>query len=206
MSVNMKDVLVEKFQINCLPFYCMTSESVQTHFQQFPAFAARFLKCLLPFWDIIHQRLQSIYDILFVNHWCHVFVQWDHSHWRLTGEFVRFLVPEFFWSKHDLEKYVKCQPELVKSDKYNRTSPIHNVDYIRNLNVPPFHSAWMFFYGKLWELCVDPRPAVRKSAGQTFILYMNIVIQPNRTKNLQSPGALNIQETPEYRQKEIFKK
>lgn len=30
--------------------------------------------------------------------------------------------------KHDLEKYVKCQPELVKSDKYNRTSPIHNVE------------------------------------------------------------------------------
>ena len=28
----------------------------------------------------------------------------------------------------DLEKYVKCQPELVKSDKYNRTSPIHNVE------------------------------------------------------------------------------
>ena len=72
--------------------------------------------------------------------------------------------------KHDLENYVRCQPDLIKSDENNRTSPIHNVELYPepDTTVPPFDSAWMSLYGKLGELCVDPRPAVRKSAGQTL--------------------------------------
>ena len=34
--------------------------------------------------------------------------------------------------------------------------------------LPPFDKLWMCVYSKLGELCVDPRPAVRKSAGQTL--------------------------------------
>jgi hypothetical protein len=34
--------------------------------------------------------------------------------------------------------------------------------------MPPFDALWMCLYSKLGELCVDPRPAVRKSAGQTL--------------------------------------
>ncbi|PFX29349.1 Protein MON2-like [Stylophora pistillata] len=34
--------------------------------------------------------------------------------------------------------------------------------------VPPSDRQWMCLYSKLGELCVDPRPAVRKSAGQTL--------------------------------------
>ncbi|KAI4876120.1 hypothetical protein NFI96_023612 [Prochilodus magdalenae] len=33
---------------------------------------------------------------------------------------------------------------------------------------PPFDCLWLCLYAKLGELCVDPRPAVRKSAGQTM--------------------------------------
>nr|XP_025139679.1 protein MON2 homolog isoform X6 [Bubalus bubalis] len=33
---------------------------------------------------------------------------------------------------------------------------------------PPFDCLWLCLYAKLGELCVDPRPAVRKSAGQTL--------------------------------------
>lgn len=36
------------------------------------------------------------------------------------------------------------------------------------LNMPNFDRLWMCFYSRLGELCVDPRPAVRKSAGQTL--------------------------------------
>uniref|UniRef100_A0A8C3A637 Protein MON2 homolog n=1 Tax=Cyclopterus lumpus TaxID=8103 RepID=A0A8C3A637_CYCLU len=33
---------------------------------------------------------------------------------------------------------------------------------------PPFDCLWLCLYAKLGEMCVDPRPAVRKSAGQTL--------------------------------------
>ncbi|XP_012587881.1 PREDICTED: protein MON2 homolog isoform X1 [Condylura cristata] len=33
---------------------------------------------------------------------------------------------------------------------------------------PPFDCLWLCLYARLGELCVDPRPAVRKSAGQTL--------------------------------------
>ncbi|XP_038067855.1 protein MON2 homolog isoform X2 [Patiria miniata] len=34
--------------------------------------------------------------------------------------------------------------------------------------VPPFDAVWLMLYSRLADLCVDPRPAVRKSAGQTL--------------------------------------
>ena len=39
--------------------------------------------------------------------------------------------------------------------------------------VPPSDRQWMCLYSKLGELCVDPRPAVRKSAGQTLFSTIN---------------------------------
>ncbi|XP_017782824.1 PREDICTED: protein MON2 homolog isoform X2 [Nicrophorus vespilloides] len=36
------------------------------------------------------------------------------------------------------------------------------------LNVPNFDKLWMCLYGRLGDLCVDTRPAVRKSASQTL--------------------------------------
>ncbi|XP_063218937.1 protein MON2 homolog [Bacillus rossius redtenbacheri] len=35
-------------------------------------------------------------------------------------------------------------------------------------NMPPFDKLWMCLYARLGDLCVDTRPAVRKSAGQTL--------------------------------------
>ena len=37
-----------------------------------------------------------------------------------------------------------------------------------NPTLAAFDALWMAIYSKLGELCVDPRPAVRKSAGQTL--------------------------------------
>ena len=33
------------------------SQNGQTHFKNLAAFAARFLKCVWPFWDIMHWRV-----------------------------------------------------------------------------------------------------------------------------------------------------
>ncbi|KAK3700698.1 hypothetical protein QZH41_015645 [Actinostola sp. cb2023] len=40
--------------------------------------------------------------------------------------------------------------------------------------VPPSDRLWMCLYSKLGELCVDPRPAVRKSAGQTLFSTISV--------------------------------
>ena len=39
--------------------------------------------------------------------------------------------------------------------------------------LPPSDRLWMALYSKMGELCVDPRPAVRKSAGQTLFSTIN---------------------------------
>lgn len=41
-------------------------------------------------------------------------------------------------------------------------------DFPGTLNLPNFDKLWMCLYARLGELCVDSRPAVRKSAGQTL--------------------------------------
>ncbi|XP_043280380.1 protein MON2 homolog isoform X2 [Venturia canescens] len=41
-------------------------------------------------------------------------------------------------------------------------------DFPGTTNMPPFDKLWMCLYTRLGDLCVDPRPAVRKSASQTL--------------------------------------
>ncbi|XP_058791911.1 protein MON2 homolog isoform X3 [Phymastichus coffea] len=41
-------------------------------------------------------------------------------------------------------------------------------DFPGTTNMPPFDKLWMCLYARLGDLCVDPRPAVRKSASQTL--------------------------------------
>lgn len=41
-------------------------------------------------------------------------------------------------------------------------------DFPGTLNIPHFDKLWMCLFARLGELCVDSRPAVRKSAGQTL--------------------------------------
>ena len=35
------------------------SQNGQAHFKNFAANAARFLRCVWPFWDIMHQRVKT---------------------------------------------------------------------------------------------------------------------------------------------------
>lgn len=41
-------------------------------------------------------------------------------------------------------------------------------DFPGTTNMPPFDKLWMCLYARLGDLCVDSRPAVRKSASQTL--------------------------------------
>lgn len=46
-------------------------------------------------------------------------------------------------------------------------------DFPGTPDMPPFDKLWMCLYTRLGDLCVDTRPAVRKSAGQTLFLTIN---------------------------------
>lgn len=55
-------------------------------------------------------------------------------------------------------------------------------DFPGTINMPSFDKLWMCLYARLGDLCVDPRPAVRKSAGQTLFstisAHGNLLKQP----------------------------
>ena len=43
----------------------------------------------------------------------------------------------------------------------------------RSDEFPAFDALWMCIYARLGDLCVDSRPAVRKSAGQTLFSMLS---------------------------------
>ena len=62
------------------------------------------------------------------------------------------------------------------SDYFSQNSSIITTELCKDLTdsekakqtLPPFDALWMCVYTRLGTLCVDARPAVRKSAGQTL--------------------------------------
>ena len=71
--------------------------------------------------------------------------------------------------------FQKCDTLVKELDflvsKEGETEKAENSDKL-NLHLPIEHKSieaiWMILYTRLGELCIDPRPAVRKSAGQTL--------------------------------------
>ncbi|KAJ8245507.1 hypothetical protein GJAV_G00271460 [Gymnothorax javanicus] len=73
--------------------------------------------------------------------------------------------PDYFYQRGEtIEQELNRQEEALQSQARERgvalNRPFHPA--------PPFDCLWLCLYAKLGELCVDPRPAVRKSAGQTL--------------------------------------
>lgn len=66
----------------------------------------------------------------------------------------------------NISDYFNQNQEKLSQAANEDTAALPNFPH--TLNVPPFDKLWMCLYARLGELCVDPRPAVRKSAGQTL--------------------------------------
>ena len=41
----------------------VTSQNGQAHFENVAAFAARFLECICPFWDVVQKKIKSYFDL-----------------------------------------------------------------------------------------------------------------------------------------------
>ncbi|XP_010882252.4 protein MON2 homolog isoform X2 [Esox lucius] len=76
--------------------------------------------------------------------------------WNISDYF--FQRGEAITQELEREEAVLQKQAQEKGEPLNR--PFHPA--------PPFDCLWLCLYAKLGELCVDPRPAVRKSAGQTM--------------------------------------
>lgn len=79
-----------------------------------------------------------------------------YSQWNISDYF--FQRGEAITQELEREEEVLQKQAQEKGEILNR--PFHPA--------PPFDCLWLCLYAKLGELCVDPRPAVRKSAGQTL--------------------------------------
>lgn len=66
----------------------------------------------------------------------------------------------------NISDYFNQNQERLSSPNAEDVGPFS--DFIGAPNMVPFDKLWMCLYARLGELCVDSRPAVRKSAGQTL--------------------------------------
>ena len=76
-----------------------------------------------------------------------------------------------FLSQH--REKIRTALEEAETPANEGTNDSSNVGAKYEKPVPPSDRQWMCLYSKLGELCVDPRPAVRKSAGQTLFSTIN---------------------------------
>lgn len=70
----------------------------------------------------------------------------------------------FFQRGETIEKELEKEEALLQKQAEEKGVPLHRPFH----PAPPFDCLWLCLYSKLGELCVDTRPAVRKSGGQTL--------------------------------------
>ncbi|KAK0079107.1 hypothetical protein PV326_008920 [Microctonus aethiopoides] len=70
------------------------------------------------------------------------------------------------WNLSDY--FYQNEEKLCTSLKNDRETGSIFPDFPGTTNMPPFDKLWMCLYARLGDLCVDSRPAVRKSASQTL--------------------------------------
>ncbi|NP_001085787.1 protein MON2 homolog [Xenopus laevis] len=83
----------------------------------------------------------------------------------LTSIGLLWNISDYFYQRGEtIEKELNLEEDLLQKQAKEKgiilNRPFHPA--------PPFDCLWLCLYAKLGELCVDIRPAVRKSAGQTL--------------------------------------
>lgn len=84
---------------------------------------------------------------------------------KMHSLFLQWNISDYFFQRGEIiEKDLNKEEALLQKQAEEKgialNRPFHPA--------PPFDCLWLCLYAKLGELCVDPRPAVRKSAGQTL--------------------------------------
>lgn len=82
--------------------------------------------------------------------------------WWFFGKYLWF-----FFSQWNISDYFYQNQEKICASLQGDSASVFP-DFPGTTNMPPFDKLWMCLYARLGDLCVDPRPAVRKSASQTL--------------------------------------
>ncbi|XP_048864453.1 protein MON2 homolog isoform X2 [Brienomyrus brachyistius] len=83
----------------------------------------------------------------------------------LTSIGLLWNISDYFFQRAEaIEQELDREEVLLEKQAQERGVSLHRPFH----PAPPFDCLWLCLYSKLGELCVDPRPAVRKSAGQTL--------------------------------------
>ncbi|XP_028642379.1 protein MON2 homolog isoform X1 [Grammomys surdaster] len=83
----------------------------------------------------------------------------------LTSIGLLWNISDYFFQRGEtIEKELDKEEAALQKQAEEKGVPLNRPFH----PAPPFDCLWLCLYAKLGELCVDPRPAVRKSAGQTL--------------------------------------
>ncbi|XP_078075818.1 protein MON2 homolog isoform X1 [Mustelus asterias] len=83
----------------------------------------------------------------------------------LTSIGLLWNISDYFFQRGEtIEKELNKEEALLQKQAEEKGVPLNRPFH----PAPPFDCLWLCLYSKLGELCVDPRPAVRKSGGQTL--------------------------------------
>nr|XP_014346741.1 PREDICTED: protein MON2 homolog isoform X2 [Latimeria chalumnae] len=83
----------------------------------------------------------------------------------LTSIGLLWNISDYFFQRGEtIEKELDREEAVLQKQAEEKRVPLNRPFH----PAPPFDCLWLCLYSKLGELCVDPRPAVRKSAGQTL--------------------------------------
>ncbi|XP_043565909.1 protein MON2 homolog isoform X1 [Chiloscyllium plagiosum] len=83
----------------------------------------------------------------------------------LTSIGLLWNISDYFFQRGEtIEKELDKEEALLRKQAEEKGVPLNRPFH----PAPPFDCLWLCLYSKLGELCVDPRPAVRKSGGQTL--------------------------------------
>uniref|UniRef100_A0A4W3HLZ4 Protein MON2 homolog n=1 Tax=Callorhinchus milii TaxID=7868 RepID=A0A4W3HLZ4_CALMI len=83
----------------------------------------------------------------------------------LTSIGLLWNISDYFFQRGEtIEKELNKEEALLQKQAEEKGVPLNRPFHPS----PPFDCLWLCLYSKLGELCVDTRPAVRKSAGQTL--------------------------------------
>ena len=81
---------------------------------------------------------------------------------------MQWNISDYF--SHNRSRICTDLPGIVVQDRdrLSKSSGGSGRDVSSGDGMPAFDALWMELYSRLSDLCVDQRPAVRKSAGQTL--------------------------------------
>ncbi|XP_043944224.1 protein MON2 homolog [Protopterus annectens] len=83
----------------------------------------------------------------------------------LTSIGLLWNISDYFYQRGEaIEKELNREEAILQKQAEEKGVPLNRPFH----PAPPFDCLWLCLYAKLGELCIDPRPAVRKSAGQTL--------------------------------------